>query len=311
MNPTLILLVGVLAMMGTLGMVMVDRRAQRRVLRQVSDRMLKIAPPNPAANAMAETRGVAMPEHLAKLPAWLQVSMARADFVPSTASMVQWAGGAVVVALLVTWRLEWVAGIGGLLLGLAAGPIWLRVLATRRTNKLVEGLPFLFDAIRQMMMAGGSLQQALLRATENADFAMRRYLDPVIRRMQNGASIGDSLGWQAERLDLAELHMLAVAVQASMQYGGRLSLVLANLAATLRDRTRVARELRSATAEMRVSAYVVGALPVASGIVMSLANPAYATFFIHDPTGHMLLAIAVGMQLIGVMAMRHLMRMDY
>jgi len=258
-----------------------------------------------------EMRGVATPEHLEKLPAWLKVTMARADFVPSTASMVKWAGGAVVVALLLTWRLDWVAGIGGLLLGLAAGPVWLRVLAKRRINKLVEGLPFLFDAIRQMMMAGGSLQQALLRATENADFAMRRYLDPVMRRMQNGASIGDSLTWQAERLNLAELHMLAVAVQASMQYGGRLSLVLANLSATLRDRTRVARELRSATAEMRVSAYVVGALPVASGIVMSLANPSYATFFLHDPTGHTLLAVAIGMQLIGVMAMRHLMRMDY
>ncbi len=105
--------------------------------------------------------------------------------------------------------------------------------------------------------------------------------------------------------------MLAVAVQASMQYGGRLSLVLGNLAATLRDRVRVSRELKSATAEMRVSAYVVGALPIVSGIVMGVANPSYAQFFIHDPTGHELLAVAGGLQIIGIMAMRKLMRLDY
>lgn len=311
MSGALLLLLGVAALIGTTAIMLLDRGTQRRTVRQVNERMLKIVPPNLPASGIGEARGIAPPERLAGLPMWLRTTMARADFVPDVKRLVTLGSAALVVALLLTWRLNWVAGIGGLLLVLAIEPVALRVLATRRINKLIEGLPFFFDAIRQMMIAGNSLQQALVHANENADFSMRRYLDPVVRRMQNGASVGDSLTWQAGRLNVAELHMFAIAVQASMQYGGRLSVVLANLTATLRDRTRVTRELRAATAEMRVSAYVVGCLPVVSGLVMGIVNPSYATFFIHDPVGHELLFVAVAMQLIGVLAMRKLMRLDY
>ena len=237
--------------------------------------------------------------------------MARADLVPSVGGLVRLGLATLALVLLFAWRLGWAGGIGGFALGLAAGPVALHILALRRVGKLVDALPFFFDAIRQMMLAGSSLQQALLRSIENADPALRRYLDPVARRMQNGASAGESLAWQADRLGLPELHMFSVAVHASMQYGGRLSVVLSNMSITLRDRIRVTRELRSATAEMRVSGYIVGALPLISGLVMSLVNADYATFFIQDPVGHELLGVAVVLQIIGVFAMRQLMRLDY
>jgi tight adherence protein B len=310
-SNALLLVSGTSALIGTSILMLWVQGMKRRTLRQVEERMLKIAPLNRSVNGMAEKRGVYPPERLAKLPSWLQTTMARADFVPDVHNLLALSGATLATALLLAWRLDWIAAIGGPLLMIAIVLLTLRVMAARRINKLIEGLPFFFDAIRQMMTAGGSLQQALIRANDNADFCMRRYMDPVMRRVQNGASVADSLAWQAGRLNVAELHMFAIAVQASMQYGGRLSVVLANLTATLRDRTRVTRELRAATAEMRVSAYVIGALPMASGLVIGLMNPRYVTFFIHDPIGHELLGVAVGMQVIGVLAMRHLMRLDY
>ena len=78
-----------------------------------------------------------------------------------------------------------------------------------------------------------------------------------------------------------------------------------------RDRDRVTRELRAATAETRVSALLIGALPVIAFVLMSALNPRYATFFMPDPTGHRLLAVAGGLQVLGVVAIRRLLRLDY
>ena len=119
---------------------------------------------------------------------------------------------------------------------------------------------------RKMLATGNSVQQALTRRDrENANPHMQRYLEPMIRRMQNGAAVGDSSTWLAERLDVLELHMFATAIQTNIRYGGRLSAaVLANLITVLRDRrARRPAELKAATSETRMSALILGALPIA------------------------------------------------
>ena len=78
----------------------------------------------------------------------------------------------------------------------------------------------------------------------------------MIRRIDNGAPIPDAVTWLAARLEVPELHMLATAIETNFRYGGRMSVVLANLVQILRDRARVGRELKAATAEIRFSAIV-------------------------------------------------------
>lgn len=311
MNALATLLVGSTALAG-FGVAGLRRRLRaRRQLHAVAERLelLGSAPGGLVTEAVPGLRGGR--ELPAGLPARLQVLLLRADYVPDGSVLALLAAAALAVGGALGLRLGPLVGAAGALAVLAAGPIGLQMLASRRIAALRDGMPFFIDGIRQVLMAGGSLQQALLRATASTSPALRRYLAPMIRRINNGAAPGDSLVWLAERLDLAELHMFAAAVQASMRYGGRLSAVLANLAHTLRERARVERELRAATAETRVSAMLIGGLPAIAGLAMGLLNPKYAAFFLGDPTGHRLLAIALGLQLAGVLAMRRLMRVDY
>lgn len=311
MNPAAPFLLGI-AVLGGYGLAALRRRLHaRRQLHAVAERLERLgtAPGGLAVGAVPGLRGGRdLPPGL---PVRLKRLLLRADYVPDGSALALLAAAALALGGALGWRIGPLVGAAGALCVLAAGPIALHVLANRRIAALREGMPFFIDGIRQVLMAGGSLQQALLRASASTAPALRRFLAPMIRRIDNGAAPGDSLVWLAERLDLAELHMFAAAVQASMRYGGRLSAVLANLATTLRERSRIERELRAATAETRVSAMLIGGLPAIAGLAMGLLNPHYADFFLGNPTGHRLLAIALGLQLAGVLAMRRLMRLDY
>jgi tight adherence protein B len=197
------------------------------------------------------------------------------------------------------------------LLAMALGWIGFQIVTQRRLAAFVEGLPLYLDATRQLIMVGHSLQQAMVTAGEGCGPGVARHIGPVIRRIQYGATPGDAIVWLAERIDVVELHMLAAAVKTNTRHGGRISTVLANLTQILRDRARVGRELTSATAETRMSGIVLGALPVVVALFIAFSNPSYIRFFIDVPEGHTLLAVAVGMEIVGVLIMRRIMRLDF
>jgi tight adherence protein B len=245
------------------------------------------------------------------LPHWLGIMLARADIVPRTEPLLL--GLAILAALAVIALLlfGWIAALIVVMVGAAGSFFTLRIVAQRRIARFVSDLPFFLDTARQMLTTGSSVQQALIRATENSGPAMQRYLLPMVRRIQNGAAVGDSATWLAERLDVLELHMFATAIQTNVRYGGRLSLVLANLIGVLRDRARVLRELKAATAETRMSGIVLGALPAAAGLLIALSNPSYIRFFLETTKGNHLLLLSIGLQFLGILAMRWLMRLDY
>jgi tight adherence protein B len=308
MTGILPLLIGCVALLVAGAAMLTGGRQKAREQRALNERLMLLAARNGEA---ARGQLIVRPERPASLPSWLRVLLARADFIPDSQRLKMMAILALAAVALLTWQLGPIVGAIALVVVLGIGPLWLTMLARRRIARLVEGLPFYFDAIRQTLMAGNSLQQALIRTSENTDFSLRRYLEPMVRRIQNGASVGDSLTWMADRLDVAELHMFAIAVQTNIHYGGRLSSVLINLTASLRDRTRVMRELRSATAETRVSSILIGSLPIVAGVLMSVLNPTYLPFFFGTPIGHTLLMVAGGLQLIGVLCIRRLMRLDF
>lgn len=221
------------------------------------------------------------------------------------------------------------AGCGALLalfLLLFAGPIatvgflvalpflllaWVRRRAQRRIEALIDALPFYIDAVRQMQTVGNSLAQALERALHEAPDSVRLYLAPMARRLELGAPAGEAIQQLADRLRVPEMSMLAAAIRTSIRYGGSITAVLSNLAAILRERIRIKRELKAATSEARVSSRVLVAMPlVAMALLMSM-NPAYIDFFLTDPRGRRLAIVAIALQAMGMLVMRRVMRLAF
>jgi tight adherence protein B len=245
------------------------------------------------------------------LPVFLQRMLARAD-VDVRLDLVTAAGFILFVAGLgIAYAVNTLAGAAAFAAGTAAAVFLLHNVGVRRVAQFVESLPHFLDSIRQLLVAGYSFQQAFLRAAEDAPPAIRRYLDPAQRRIRNGDTTADALTWTAERIDNPELHMLATAVRTNARFGGAVGPILMELSKMLRNRARVARELRAATAETRMSGLVLTLLPPGGMIVVALLNLTYIQVLWETAPGRRMFAVAILLQLTGTFVMRRLMKLDF
>ncbi len=190
----------------------------------------------------------------------------------------------------------------------AALVLYIRQRARTRVELLIDALPFYLDGVRQLLTVGGSLPQALSRALPAASLEVQAFIGPATRRIDLGAPVTDSMQALADRLRVPEISMLVAAIRVNLRFGGPMATVLSNLAQIVRERVRIKRELRSATSEVKMSTRLLILLPIGMVVFLLVTNRSYIDFFVHEPKGHVLAAIAIGLQLSGILVMRYLMR---
>jgi tight adherence protein B len=203
------------------------------------------------------------------------------------------------------------AATTAVLFPLAVGWLLLNAVAKRNHRRFLEALPGYLDNVRQLVIVGNSLQQAMERAAEDGNEALLRYLRPMRLRLQSGASLTESLTVLADRFDIVELHTLAAAVQTNLRFGGKMSELLAGLIRFFRDRRRIERELRGATAETRATIWVLASLPALIALDLFFTNQNYREFYLFSQPGHHLLALITGVEAAGILVMRRIARVDF
>ncbi|MFA5120089.1 type II secretion system F family protein [Zavarzinia sp.] len=181
--------------------------------------------------------------------------------------------------------------------------------ADHKVNSFLEELPNFLERLRQLITTGNSQAQAFDKALVYSGDAVRCYLDPVALRLKIGVPLPDALRVQSQRLAIAELGMLAMVVRTNLRYGGNLGYILEHLARVLRDRIRVRGEFRALSSELRSTAFVMVSIPPLVGLAIMLLNPTYLDYFAKE--GQYLLGIALGLEVLGIVVMRRLMRVDY
>ena len=255
----------------------------------------------------------AAPRRLGPLPVPEMIAplLARAQVEPTSRMIVMMAGGLGVAFLLALL-------IGGPILGLTmamlpGGAILLALKrrARKRIDGLIDALPFYIDAVRQLLTVGNSIPQALVRALPDAPKPIQTFFAHVGRRIELGAPVAESLQQVADRLCVPEVSMLAAAVRINTRFGGSMTAVLSNLSQIMRERLRVKRELRAATGEIRVSTWVLVAMPLVGMLLLFTTNRDYVDFFLSDPRGHRWALIAAGLQGLGMLVMSRLMRLSF
>jgi len=97
----------------------------------------------------------------------------------------------------------------------------------------------------------------------------------VMQEVQLGLSVGDALSNLAKRMDSQDLDLLVSVLRIHARIGGNLTTVLENISSTIRERTRLEREIRVITAQQRFASYVLGLLPVILALILMSINPNY------------------------------------
>ena len=205
--------------------------------------------------------------------------------------LVLWAGAMAAGALLGVLLGGLPAAVVLGLLGATVPPMVVARRATTRRRAFEAQLPDVLDLAASSMEAGHSLLTALQLVAEDAADPLGSEMERVLAETEMGRPLLEALDAMAQRLDLRDLDWTVEGIRIQAEVGGRLSEMLRTLAGFMRAREEVRRELRALTAEGKLSAYVLGALPVLMLLFMVLSAKAYVQPLFSERSGNLLLGV--------------------
>jgi len=139
---------------------------------------------------------------------------------------------------------------------------------------------------------------------------MGRELRRVVTEARLGRPLEESLEAVAERMDSKDFAWAVMAIRIQREVGGNLSELLMTVAETMTQRERLRRDVKSLTAEGRISAYVLAVLPVALGIAMFVINPEYMTVLFDENIGRIMLGGGALLMIGGFLWMQAIVKID-
>ncbi len=204
------------------------------------------------------------------------------------------------------------AGILGGVLGgaIAAGLIVLVIvalvppaivlyLANRRRAQFQEQLPDFLQLIASTLRSGYSLMQGVEASAQEVIEPTKRELQRVVTEARLGMPLVDALRNVALRMDSRDFEWAVMAIGIQREVGGNLAELLDTVADTMRERDRLRRDIKSLTAEGRISAIVLGLLPIGLGLMIYTLNPDYIGSLFDRTLGLIMLGGAGFLMLIG------------
>jgi tight adherence protein B len=193
----------------------------------------------------------------------------------------------------------------------AASPWWLvKWKAERRLNAFEEMLPDALDLLARAVRAGHPVMSGVKIVADEAQEPVAGEFQRVFEQQRFGLPFDDSMVAMAGRVPLIDLRMLVTAILIQREVGGNLAEVLDNLGDVIRQRFVVRRQLRTYTAQGRLSGYVLAALPIVVGGGILFVNNEYGRLLYQHPMGKMLLGTAITMQLIGFFWIRRIVDIE-
>lgn len=225
--------------------------------------------------------------------------LARADITPGR-RFYMLTGVPIVLVVLVAWIFGgFFAAVIVLALGVLLGIFWLWKRAVNSGERLRLQLPTFLDGVLRMMTIGSSIPSAFQTAAASTEPPLRTCLAKAIQLQRAGTDLDQAMFYVARQYRIEELLLLAAVLRMAQRYGGRADIVMERTAAFMRDREQAQRELLALSSETRLSAWVLGLLPVVICGVIILSNPQYVFSMWADPTGRMLIYCALGLQALG------------
>jgi len=195
-------------------------------------------------------------------------------------------------------------------LALAIGAPWLVLMRTRgaRLRKLEEQLPEAADFLGRALRAGHSFANVMQMVGEEMPEPIAGEFKFAYEEINYGVPMNEALHNLALRVPLTDLRYLVIAVLIQRESGGNLAEVFSNISRLIRARLKLLAQVRVMSAEGRMSAWVLGLLPLGVLALMAVSNPAYVRVLWTDPLGVRLMWYALIVAAGGVLWMRKLIR---
>ena len=212
--------------------------------------------------------------------------------------------GIVVFTLLLGGK-SLILGVGvGVLVGFLFPVVALRYLANRRAKKFEAVLPDVMMLVATSLSSGFSLLQALDSVARDAAEPAAKEFSRALAESRIGSDISDALEHVAIRMDSENMRWAVMAIRIQREVGGNLADTLRTTAATLREREMLKRHVRALSAEGRLSAYILIALPIGVLVFSTWSNYEYVSLLWTTTVGLVMCAMGVLAMLFGIWWMK-------
>jgi tight adherence protein B len=181
---------------------------------------------------------------------------------------------------------------------------WVAYRARKRMKAFDNQLPDLLITIAASLKAGHSFRHAIQAVVDEGAEPAAKEFRRVLTETRLGRPMDQALGEMGERIGSKNLTFVLNSVTIQRQIGGSLAGLFDMVAETVRQRQQFARKIRGLTAMGRMSAYVLGGLPFAVAVLISLISPQYMSPLWHTSIGHELVGTGLVMLAIGGVLLR-------
>lgn len=258
-------------------------------------------------------------------PPWMQAIAARTPAFADLQLILQQAGASWTVEVFVLFSVGLAVAFGlcallaTRIMALAAlaaflGGVLPYVVIRRRRDKRFSafeaGLPEAIDLLGRAIRAGHPLSSGMQMVADETQEPISSEFRRTFEEQRFGLPFDDAITALADRITLTDVRILVTAILIQRLVGGNLAEVLDNLASVIRARFTIRRQLRTYTAQGRISGYVLAVLPIAVGAIIFLLNPDYIRLLFTHGVGRFLLVTAGVMQIIGYLWIRKIVNIE-
>ena len=183
-------------------------------------------------------------------------------------------------------------------------------LANRRKKAFLSQLPDTLQLLSSTLKAGYSFMQGVEAVSHEVEDPMGSELRRIVTEAQLGRPLEEAMDASAQRMDSDDFAWAVMAVKIQREVGGNLSELLMTVADTMTARERLRRDVAALTAEGKMSAIVLGVLPILLGMAMWAMNKEYINTLFTDSLGKVLLGASVTAALAGFAWMKKIIDIE-
>jgi len=187
---------------------------------------------------------------------------------------------------------------------------------SKRLQAFNDNLSDTITLVANALRAGASFLQAIELVVRETQPPISTEFNRVIREVNLGLPFEQALANMVRRVRSEDLELMTTAITIQHQVGGNLAEILDSIAFTIRERIRIQGEIRTLTAQQRMSGYVVAGLPIFLVLILSLIAPTFMEpmfgppYIVGIPGGVIILGLGAIMMLVGFLAIRKIVDIE-
>jgi tight adherence protein B len=189
--------------------------------------------------------------------------------------------------------------------------IVIKIMTARRRAKFDRQLDDTLQLLSGGLRAGHSLLRSIDAAATEAESPTSEEFARVVAENRLGRDLKDSLVDVAHRMKCEDFDWTAQAIEIHREVGGDLAEVLDHVAETIRERSQIKGQVRALSAEGKLSAYILVALPIGIFLFLQISSPGYTGVLFTNPLGWVMLIGAVVMLSLGAFWLSRVIKIKF